>query len=361
MDKTIQEKIDAILLSIQELDKRITRIESLLPLLPQDAAAVPDPEVEGAEEPGHGIPAAAASLDADIPAGEDAAGEEESPVPPVEDVPAEPEGVPAGAEDDEPVETSEDDLPFAIVDDFPFASSIPSDDYIPHSDSAAPGPGDADGILPVGQEDVVALPGEDVTMDLADDGGIPEAVGDTTPEAPAGRPEEEDDAPVPEDLPVTSEDVEPALASQNPDQTPEAEIVPGSPDDDEDMPLSLFEGMAPTAPKKRGRPRKNINEAREASQTISESKMSPEPWRTDRPGSEVKNVRSAIALIDRVVFINTLFRGDALLYNDTLDKINSFTTLEEVVDYLGANFPEWNMGGDEQYKFMMAVRRKVRK
>lgn len=85
-----------------------------------------------------------------------------------------------------------------------------------------------------------------------------------------------------------------------------------------------------------------------------------EPWRTDRPGSPLKDIRSAISLNDRVLFINYLFREDPSLFIDTVSVFNSMETLDEAVGYLKDNFPEWDMQSEVVYRFMMAVRRKLR-
>ncbi|MBE6251746.1 MAG: hypothetical protein E7111_08900 [Bacteroidales bacterium] len=83
-------------------------------------------------------------------------------------------------------------------------------------------------------------------------------------------------------------------------------------------------------------------------------------WRTAMPGTPVKDVRGAIALMDRVLFINTLFGTDAMAFQDTLNQINQMSSLDDVVGYLATAHPEWDFDSDVVYSFMMAVRRKVR-
>lgn len=83
-------------------------------------------------------------------------------------------------------------------------------------------------------------------------------------------------------------------------------------------------------------------------------------WIRDIPGTEVKSLRSAIALGDQVVFIRRLFREDSALYQDTIEKLNSMTDLKTAVEYLSKTFPEWDMESEDVYRFMMAVRRKIR-
>ena len=82
-------------------------------------------------------------------------------------------------------------------------------------------------------------------------------------------------------------------------------------------------------------------------------------WRTAMPGSPVKDIRSAIALMDRVLFINNLFGADAMAFQEALNQINQMQSLDEVVEYLAALHPEWDFNSQTVYSFMMAVRRKV--
>ena len=83
-------------------------------------------------------------------------------------------------------------------------------------------------------------------------------------------------------------------------------------------------------------------------------------WRTDMPGTAVKDIRSAISLNDRILFINNLFGQDSMRFQDALTKINQMASLEEVVEYVETEQPGWNLESDTVYRFMMAVRRKVR-
>ena len=82
-------------------------------------------------------------------------------------------------------------------------------------------------------------------------------------------------------------------------------------------------------------------------------------WRTAIPGAPVKDIRGAIALMDRVLFINTLFGTDPMAFQETLNQINQMQTLEQAVEYLASAHPEWDFDSDIVYSFMMAVRRKI--
>ena len=83
-------------------------------------------------------------------------------------------------------------------------------------------------------------------------------------------------------------------------------------------------------------------------------------WRKDLPGAPVRDIRSAIGLNDRVLLINTLFQQDAVRFQNTLNALNALGSLSEAEDYLLANFPQWNLDSEVVYRFMMAVRRKLR-
>ena len=83
------------------------------------------------------------------------------------------------------------------------------------------------------------------------------------------------------------------------------------------------------------------------------------PWRLDKPGISVKNIRSGISLYDRALFSGTLFKEDYALYDKTIGDLNALSTLDEAVDYLLERFPDWNLKSDIVYNFMMAIRKKL--
>ena len=83
------------------------------------------------------------------------------------------------------------------------------------------------------------------------------------------------------------------------------------------------------------------------------------PWRLDKPGLSVKNIRSGISLYDRALFIGTLFKEDYALYDRTIGDLNALSSLDDAVDYLLEQFPDWNLKSDIVYNFMMAIRKKL--
>lgn len=204
--------------------------------------------------------------------------------------------------------------------------------------------------------------GENVGESVQDD--IPEAESESEPEA---EPETED---LPESEPEVEqepEDLSEAVPGQEiqaePETEAESEQVAGPAPEDlpEEDGFSLFGGIAEDEEPK-ARKTKAPSEHRQYSghKVIADQKYGNEAWRKDMPGPEVKDVRSAISLNDRVMFISTLFRDDSMLFQDVINKINALTTLEKAVQYLKENFPEWDMDSELVYRFMMSVRRKIR-
>mgnify|MGYP007083080241 CR=1 FL=1 len=198
-------------------------------------------------------------------------------------------------------------------------------------------------------ENVPEAVADDMPADVfADNAG--ENVGESVPDdIPEAEPETED---LPESEPETEQ--EPAqVAGTEPEPKPE--------DLPEEDGFSLFCGMAEEEEPK-ARKTKAPSEHRQYSghKVIADQKYGNEAWRKDMPGPEVKDVRSAISLNDRVMFISTLFRDDSMLFQDVINKINALTTLEKAVQYLKENFPEWDMDSELVYRFMMSVRRKIR-
>lgn len=163
-------------------------------------------------------------------------------------------------------------------------------------------------------------------------------------------------------LPEISEAVQEETA---PGITATSETATGDlPAAEEEAPESVFGelwGESKPAPAKKPAPR-TLNDVNAASvhRAVIDSRPDKPRWYTDIPGSEVKDVRSAISLNDRVLFICSLFRDDSMLFQDVVNRINSFPTLEKAVEYLSETFPEWDIYSDNVHRFMMAVRRKIR-
>lgn len=178
------------------------------------------------------------------------------------------------------------------------------------------------------------------------------------------KPVAEDIEDMPEETVVPEGEVAEETESQEIDDAPEADVQDNAGDDlpGEDG-GSLFGGFGEVEPAlAKTRSVKTVNDANSSRvhKTIGESHTGTRAWLTDMPGPEVKDVRSAISLNDRVMFISSLFREDSMLFQDVVSKINAQTSIDKVVSYLEETFPEWNMDSELVYRFMMAVRRKIR-
>jgi hypothetical protein len=165
-------------------------------------------------------------------------------------------------------------------------------------------------------------------------------------EEPAVEPEQVEAEPLPEPELEPEPEPEPEIEPEpEPEPEPDGEEAD---DDDDDLPLfsdpkPLFEA-AIDSPK--------------AKRAVIDVMTDKEAWRTDMVGTPVRDLLSAISLNDRVQFINVLFQGDPVIFQQTRAKINTMTSLDEVVEYVTSNF-NWDMGSQVVYRFMMAVRRKV--
>ena len=138
------------------------------------------------------------------------------------------------------------------------------------------------------------------------------------------------------------------IAEEIPAEAP-AEIAEEAPAEPE-VELDLF-----------GEPVLRVNEKLGAgrSRSVGEKMEQKEAWRTAMPGAAVKDVRSAISLNDRVLFIRELFGGDAGLFQKAVDDINAMGSLDEMVAYVNERHPGWDLDSDTVYRLMMAVRRKL--
>ena len=149
--------------------------------------------------------------------------------------------------------------------------------------------------------------------------------------------DEELDGDLPEEAPAE-------IAEEAPAEAPvEAPVEP-------EVELDLF-----------GEPVLRVNEKLGAgrSRSVGEKMEQKEAWRTAMPGTAVKDVRSAISLNDRVLFIRELFGGDAGLFQKAVDDINAMGSLDEMVAYVNERHPGWDLDSDTVYRLMMAVRRKL--
>ncbi|MCQ2361306.1 MAG: hypothetical protein MJ009_07540 [Paludibacteraceae bacterium] len=96
---------------------------------------------------------------------------------------------------------------------------------------------------------------------------------------------------------------------------------------------------------------------------IEESPESPNHRITESPvkridGRLISDLRKVIGLNDRIRFQKELFGGDAALMNSTIDALNSSASLDEALEYIGANF-KWDEDNDTVKYFKEILTRKA--
>ena len=181
------------------------------------------------------------------------------------------------------------------------------------------------------------------------------------PEEPEATAEVED---IPAETGAEPVEVAPVREMAEPTEgTAQAEkTAPAAETEEDDLPFFDDVPAKPARPVKKKTSsesgRKAIVDSITADAAVMDVMAEQQAWRTDRAGSPVKNVISAISLNDRVLLINILFKEDPLLFQDTIAAFNSMSGFEEAVTYVKQHFPEWDLNSDPVYRLMMAVRRK---
>ena len=94
--------------------------------------------------------------------------------------------------------------------------------------------------------------------------------------------------------------------------------------------------------------------------SVADVLMRSRAWMTDIPGSSVQDIRSAISLNDRLYFIKTLFSDDPALFQSVVTELNGYSSFEDAARWLLDRFKGWDPDSDVIYRFMMAVRRKLK-
>ena len=149
---------------------------------------------------------------------------------------------------------------------------------------------------------------------------------------------------------VVEPEPEPELVS-DPEPEPEPEPV------DDDLPF--FEEETVFAQPEPVKEEPAVSKT-EAAAPIIDAMLDKLAWKTDMPGGAVKDIRLAISLNDRILFINKLFAEDPMAFQTAIGRLNAMESLDQVMEYVVAEHSDWNLESDIVYRFMMAVRRKVR-
>ena len=190
---------------------------------------------------------------------------------------------------------------------------------------------------------------DDVTVDVVTDDAVGESIAvqevmemEAHEEEPESVPEYDDE----EGIEQEESDIEP-----EPESEPEVPAVVEEEEDDDDLP-GVFDQPLPVYAAAQASPK--------VKPSVAEVMADAHPWRTDMPGTPVKDVRSAISLNDRIIFINHLFDEDPMAFQNVITQINTMTSLDQVEEYLRNGFPSWDFSSELVYRFMMAVRRRVK-
>ena len=182
---------------------------------------------------------------------------------------------------------------------------------------------------------------------------LKEEAAEPIPVAIEPEPEPVEPEPQPEPIEVEPEPVEPEAMEPEPEPEP-VEVVPEPVD--VDLPTEVIPEPVEEAPE--SPIDLSIDMAEMGAKTVPDAKNYQ--WMIDMPGGPVANVISAISLNDRVLFINTLFKEDPSLFQQTIAAFNGMETISEAISYVIANFPDWNLNSEVVYRLMMAVRRKLK-
>ena len=201
---------------------------------------------------------------------------------------------------------------------------------------------------------------------------IPDQVGDDLAEEPA-EPEpvvEPEPEPTVEPEPMAEPEPEPTVEPEpmaEPEPEPTAEPEPVAVELEAEIEPEPVELEAEPAPAEEPAPAVepepeiidlSIDMAGMGARTVPDARNYQ--WMIDLPGGPIANVISAISLNDRVLFINTLFKEDPSLFQQTISAFNGMESISEAVSYVIANFPDWNLNSEVVYRLMMAVRRKLK-
>lgn len=176
-------------------------------------------------------------------------------------------------------------------------------------------------------------------------------VAQAAPEAAPAVPEAEPFEPVDLDIDLPAE--------VQPEAAPEPEPAPAPTPEPEPEPASAPEPEPEPAPAPEPEPEPEEEEMPAPGPAIIDKVTRKRAWEIDMPGAPVSNILSAISLNDRLLFINTLFKKDPILFQDTIRLFNGMGSLAAAEEYIQQNFPDWNLESDTVYRFMMAVRRKL--
>lgn len=205
---------------------------------------------------------------------------------------------------------------------------------------------------------------EAIALDEQPSSGLPEA--ENKPEATDDLPDEyfDEDSDIPEVIHIANYATAPegeefsvpkdilAKEAKEKDSKPEDDIPVAEDKHTEDIPAAEDKPAASVP--------KMVAESIEPETALIDIMTDTQAWRTDKPGFPVKNIISAISLNDRVFLINTLFKEDPQAFQDAIAALNGMNSLDEALKWVSENHADWKLDSEPVYRFMMAVRRKLK-
>jgi hypothetical protein len=200
------------------------------------------------------------------------------------------------------------------------------------------------------QDVVDDLPVDELIEELVEDiaeAPVAESVTEVEDEVMDIELEPSDDLPFYDDLPQVSEP-EPVATSD-----PEVEPVPDVEPISDVEPVLEVEALPEPVEVSVEEPVQAVEQV-----PVIDAMIAKQAWRKDMPGSPVKDIRSAISLNDRILFINYLFGEDPMAFQEMLTQLNAMSSFDEAAAHAIAAHPQWDLESDTVYRFMMALRRR---
>ena len=91
-----------------------------------------------------------------------------------------------------------------------------------------------------------------------------------------------------------------------------------------------------------------------------EEKSKPDwyDWEVDYPAAYVDDLIGSMGLNDKMQFINELFNGKEIEFENVIEEIDNIGNFKKIVAHLREEYPEWDETSDIVYRFYMHIRRK---
>ena len=93
---------------------------------------------------------------------------------------------------------------------------------------------------------------------------------------------------------------------------------------------------------------------------IKEEKSKPDwyDWEVDYPAAYVDDLIGSMGLNDKMQFINELFNGKEIEFENVIEEIDNIGNFKKIVAHLREEYPEWDETSDIVYRVYMHIRRK---